>query len=108
MPYISTKPSEAPKLEGLVEDWVVTKVVKWGGYTYWAYRTDTSALKLIVVAFDASGREVGRWEKAGYRYTKDIKVDQANQTITFIMRQDSSSEGSFPITFNWTELQVKE
>ncbi|GED71150.1 hypothetical protein BRE01_48520 [Brevibacillus reuszeri] len=83
--------------------------MKWGKYTYWAYSTLNNDDKLIVVAFDSDGIEVQRWEKSGYRYAKDIEVDEQNQKITFIMRQSNYGnevDGFYPVSFNWDELRI--
>ncbi|WP_232699892.1 hypothetical protein [Brevibacillus daliensis] len=61
---------------------------------------------LIVVAFDSNNNLVKRWEVPGYRYPKDIEIDTQNKKITFIMEQSNYGVGSFPVDFDWDELQI--
>ena len=85
------------------------KLVKWGKYSYYAFQTVNNDSKLVVVAFDSDNIEVKRWEVLGYRYAKDIEIDEQNQKVNFLMKQkagEDEASGPFPVSFNWDELRI--
>jgi hypothetical protein len=57
-------------------------VIKWGGYTYWAYSDGSNASSMTVIAYDAAGNALMEWERLGARYVWQITVDDVARTIT--------------------------
>jgi hypothetical protein len=75
-------------------------VIKWGGYTYWAYSHRDNRVAMTIVAYDAAGKVVRKWYKTGARYVGRIGVDTAAKTVTFWGQADKT------IVMKWDELRV--
>jgi hypothetical protein len=73
-------------------------VLKWGGYTYWAFSYMDNRVGMGIVAYDATGKVVAQWEKAGARYVYAITVDPIGRRVTFAGQSDAK------IAMAWTEL----
>lgn len=73
-------------------------VVRWGGYTYWAFSYLDNRVSLGIVAYDAAGNVAAQWEKPGARYVYGIAVDPAARTATF------AGQANARITMPWAEL----
>lgn len=73
-------------------------VVKWGGYTYWAFSYVDNRVSMGIVAYDSAGKVVKQWEKAGARYVYAISVDATGRNVTFAGQADQK------ITMTWGEL----
>ena len=73
-------------------------VIRWNGYTYWAYSYSDNSSGMAIVAYDEAGNVVGEWEKPGARYVWQIDLDSATQTVTFV------GQANRTIAFTWDEL----
>jgi hypothetical protein len=73
-------------------------VVKWFGYTYWAFSYIDNRVGMGIVAFDAAGSVAAVWERSGARYVYAITVDPAARTVAFAGQVDMK------ITMTWSEL----
>jgi hypothetical protein len=73
-------------------------VLKWHGYTYWAFSYVDNRVALGIVAYDAAGKVVAQWEKPGARYVYAITVDPAGKKVKFAGQSDQS------VTLAWSEL----
>ncbi|MCP3168228.1 tectonin domain-containing protein [Myxococcus qinghaiensis] len=73
-------------------------VIKWKGYTFWAYSYTDNRVSMGIVAYDALGRMVAQWEKPGARYVYGITVSTLDKTVTFAGQTDSK------ITMKWSDL----
>lgn len=58
-------------------------VVKWNGYTYWAYSFIDNRYAMAIVAYNSAGKMIKRWDKKGARYIYKITVDEKAQKVTF-------------------------
>ncbi|MDP1615224.1 MAG: hypothetical protein Q8L68_05445 [Methylococcales bacterium] len=59
-------------------------VVKWAGYTYWAYSYDDNRSSMNIVAYrDVDNSIASQSEKTGARYLYAISVNPATRVITF-------------------------
>ena len=63
-------------------------ILKLNGLTYWAFSYTDNRVAMGIVAYDAAGKVVAQWEKAGARYVYAIKVDAAAKTVTFLGQAD--------------------
>ena len=77
-------------------------VIKWDGYTYWAYSHHDNRIAMTIVAYDTAGNVVQQWYRTGARYVVQITVDTAAKTVTFL-GQDGQT-----IVMTWDELRVTE
>jgi len=73
-------------------------VLKWHGYTYWAYSYYDNRMAMGIVAYDAGGKVVAQWELPGARYVHAITVDSGARTITF------AGQAGNKITTGWDSL----
>ncbi|WP_164017609.1 tectonin domain-containing protein [Pyxidicoccus trucidator] len=73
-------------------------VIKWGGYTYWAFSYTDNRLAMGIVAYDATGKVVAQWEKPGSRYVYAITVDSVGRNVVFAGQSDAK------ITMKWSDL----
>jgi hypothetical protein len=73
-------------------------VIRWGGYTYWAFSYIDNRVAMGIVAYDAAGKVVAQWEKTGARYVYAITSDAVGRTVTFAGQSDAK------ITMRWSEL----
>jgi hypothetical protein len=105
-PVVSAVPlSSAPEApDGL---WPVTDtagasypVLRYCGYTYWAFSYDDNREGLAIVAYDIAGRAVKRWDKSGARYIAAIGVDKVGRTVTF------TGQAGHKIVMTWQALCV--
>lgn len=70
-------------------------ILKLGGLTYWAFSYNDNRVSFGIVAYDAAGKVVAQWEKAGARYVYAIKVDAAAKTVTFLGQADQKVTMTF-------------
>ncbi|HBF39590.1 MAG TPA: hypothetical protein DDW50_20015 [Firmicutes bacterium] len=75
-------------------------VLKWGNYTYWAYSYIDNDYYLAIVAYDAAGNMVGRWDKYGARYIWQITIDAAAKTVTFW------GQSKYTVKASWDDLNL--
>lgn len=73
-------------------------VLKWHGYTYWAFSYTDNRVSLGIVAYDPAGKAVAQWEKKGARYVYAVTVDSAGKSATFAGQSDAK------ITATWDSL----
>ncbi len=72
-------------------------VVKWGGYTYWAYSyTDNRDAMNIVAYSDVDNSVASQTEKTGARYLYDISVEPSTRTVTFKGQGDNAVTMTYP------------
>ena len=72
-------------------------VVKWGGYTYWAYSyTDNRDSMNIVAYHDVDNSIVSQTEKVGARYLYAISVEPSTRTVTFRGQDDHAVTMTYP------------
>ncbi len=74
-------------------------VLRWGGYTYWAYSDGSNASSMTLVAYDSGGNALETWERVGARYVWQITVDEAAETVTIW------GQANRTLVFTWEELQ---
>jgi len=66
-------------------------VVKWAGYTYWAYSYDDNRDSMNIVAYrDVDNSIAFQTEKTGARYLYAISVNSATRVVTFKGQADYS------------------
>jgi hypothetical protein len=75
-------------------------VLKWQGFTYWAFSYVDNRLAMGIVAYDSAGKAVAQWEKPGDRYVYAITVDAAHKSVTF------AGQAGPKISMTWAELEV--
>ncbi|NTX04576.1 tectonin domain-containing protein [Myxococcus sp. CA040A] len=73
-------------------------VIKWKGYTIWAFSYTDNRVGMGIVAYDAAGKVVAQWEKPGARYVYGITVNTTDKTVTFAGQSDAK------ITMKWSDL----
>lgn len=73
-------------------------VLKWNGYTYYAFSYTDNRYSLAIVVYDASGNIVYQWEKAGARYLYRIEIDIVNKLVIFFGQSDTT------VVMTWDEL----
>ncbi|MCP3097977.1 hypothetical protein LZ198_03700 [Myxococcus sp. K15C18031901] len=73
-------------------------VLRYDGYSYWALSYVDNRVGMAIAAYDASGKLVAQWEKAGARYVYGITVDPANKRVTFAGQSDAK------IAVAWDDL----
>ena len=76
------------------------QVIRWNGYTYWAFSYMDNRESLAIVAFDANGRLVGKMEKKGAHFLWQISLDHNHKTVTF------HGQHNHNVTMGWEELQA--
>ncbi|RKH49302.1 tectonin domain-containing protein [Corallococcus llansteffanensis] len=64
-------------------------VLKWHGYTYWAFSYGDNRVAMGIVVYDAAGKVVAQWEKPGARYVYAITVDPIAKNVTFAGQSDA-------------------
>ncbi|WP_224360420.1 hypothetical protein [Hyalangium versicolor] len=77
-------------------------VLKWNGYTYWAFSYVDNRISIGIVAYNSAGEVVAQWEKPGSRYVYAIPVDVMTKTVTF------AGQSGAKITVKWSELLLQE
>jgi hypothetical protein len=77
-------------------------VLKWNGYTYWAFSYVDDRISIGIVAYNAASEVVAQWEKPGSRYVYAIPVDATTKTMTF------AGQSGAKITVKWSELLLPE
>ncbi|MCY1044929.1 hypothetical protein OV208_26670 [Corallococcus sp. bb12-1] len=73
-------------------------VIKWKGYTFWAFSYTDNRVAMGIVAYDAAGKVVAQWEKPGSRYVYAITVNATDKTVTFAGQSDAK------IVMKWSDL----
>lgn len=59
-----------------------TQVIRWADHSYWMFEfADNRAT--AVVAYNWSGKLVKKWNMRNIRYIWDVKLNLAEQTVTF-------------------------
>jgi len=72
-------------------------VVKWGGYTYWAYSYTDNRVAMNIVAYsDVDNSVASQTEKTGARYLYDISVEPSTRTVTFKGQGDNTVTMTYP------------
>lgn len=77
-------------------------VLKWQGYTYWAYSYNDNRNAMGIVAYDLSGKVVKQWEKTPARYVWQVTVNQTAQNVTFFGQSNQT------IVMTWAELGLPD
>ncbi len=70
-------------------------VIKWNGYTYWAYSYIDNRVSLGVVAYDLTGKVAQQWQVNGVRYVYKIEVDSTAKKITFYGQSNQTGSLTF-------------
>lgn len=73
-------------------------VLRFNGYTYWAYSYRDNRSSFGIVAYDDAGEIVTQWEATGARYMWQITVDSTAETVTFFGQANRTA------TLTWAEL----
>ncbi|WKE66249.1 hypothetical protein PVT67_03090 [Gallaecimonas kandeliae] len=73
-------------------------VIKYNELTYWAYSYIDNRVGMAIVAYDAKGQQVKRWDMSGARYQWKITTDAQAKTVTFLGQASNS------ITMSWAQL----
>lgn len=73
-------------------------VIRYQGYTYYAYSYVDNRVAMNIVAYDSNGNIVGQWPRSGARYVYKMEVDETNQTVKIFGQADNI------ITLTWAEL----
>ena len=72
-------------------------VVKWGGYTYWAYSYIDNRNAMNIVAYsDVDNSVASQTKKTGARYLYDISVEPSTRTVTFKGQGDNAVTMTYP------------
>jgi hypothetical protein len=74
------------------------QVIRYQGYTTWAYSFKDSRMSLALVSFDADGKVVRNVEHKGPGHLVSMSPDTKGQTVTI------SGEDNRAITVPWSEL----
>jgi hypothetical protein len=88
------------------EEQAICPVLRFGDHTYWPLSFRDRRLTTGLVAYDACGREVRRWERDGARSIWQITCDPAAQTVTFHGQRLSSTRQPGTVTLSWDELWI--
>jgi hypothetical protein len=75
-------------------------VLKYNGYTYWAWSDINNGIAMAIVAYDGNGVAVKQWNRGGSRYIWNLTVDPVAQTASFIGQSNAT------LTFSWADLFV--
>ena len=76
-------------------------VLKWKGFSYWAFSHVDNRLGMTLVAFNEANEIVEQWEKTGARYLWSIEIDKVEEKITLF------GQGDLSIIFNWNEISLE-
>lgn len=76
-------------------------VLKWKGFSYWAFSHMDNRLGMTLVAFNEANEIVEQWEKTGTRYLWKIELDQVEEKTTLF------GQGDRTILFTWDELNLE-
>ncbi|KAJ7875324.1 Alpha/Beta hydrolase protein [Mycena olivaceomarginata] len=71
-----------------------------GQYTYWALSYIDNRYAMAILAYNDSGKIVGRWSKEGARYVHRIDLDAQTRNVSFI------GQGNLSVVFSLSELKV--
>ena len=74
-------------------------VLKYNGYTYWAWSDANNDVSMAIVAYDDAGTPVKQWNKSGARYIWQINVDTVAQTVGFVGQSNATITMSFDDLF---------
>ncbi len=72
----------------------------WDDLTYWALSFTDNRLSMAILAVDADGEILKRWDRNGARYLWKIVLDEDEETATFV------GQGELSFTMDWKELVV--
>lgn len=75
-------------------------VLKYNGYTYWAWSMNDNESVMDIVAYDDAGNIVREWQRQGARYIWNITVDTTAKTVSFIGQSNAA------ITLGFTDLFI--
>jgi len=68
---------------GIREASATCPVLKWKGYTYWAFSYIDDRFAMGIVAYDSAGKAVAQWEKADSHYVWGIFVYESDGMVIF-------------------------
>jgi len=88
------------------ENHPVCPVLRFGAHTYWPLDFLDGRLATAIVACDANGREVRRWECDGGRHVWQITSDPIAQAVTFHGQRLTSTRQPGTVTLTWDELWI--
>jgi hypothetical protein len=81
-------------------------VLRFGAYTYWPLNFVDGRLATAIVACDANGIPVRRWECEGGRHVWQITSDPIAQAVTFHGQRLNSTRQPGTATLSWDELWI--
>lgn len=81
-------------------------VLRFGEHTYWPCSFRDNRLATGIIACDATGRPVGRWDCDGARHIWQITSDPVMQTVTLHGARLNSTHQPGTITLPWDELWI--
>jgi len=88
------------------ENHAVTPVLRFGAHTYWPLNFLDGRLATAIVACDAKGLPVRRWECVGARHIWQITSDPISQAVTFHGQRLNSTRQPGTVTLTWDDLWI--
>lgn len=86
------------------EESPVCPVLRFGQHTYWPFSFGDRRLATGIVACDAAGRPVSRWDCEGARDIWQITSDPVTQTVTFHGQRLNATREPGTFSLGWDEL----
>lgn len=85
----------------------VGPALKWNDDCYWTYASNDNACAFKIVEYkQGTGNILGSWTENGQRYIGKIKVDDADQTVTFCGQPALCYAGASGTTVPFAELNI--
>lgn len=79
-------------------------VLRFGQHTYWPFSFHDRRLCTAIIACDATGRPVGRWDRDGARNIWQVTSDPVSQSVTFHGQRLHATRQPGTVTLGWDEL----
>jgi hypothetical protein len=73
-------------------------ILKYNGYTYWAWSDVNNHLAIRIVAYDPAGTPVKQWDRTGVRYV--WRIDVTNEAVAFVGQANDTT------TVSWDDLAI--
>lgn len=77
-------------------------VLKYNGYTYWAWSDAQNGVAMAIVAYDSHGVAVKQWNRNGARYVWNVTVDDVVESVSFVGQSNAT------INLRWRELFIPQ
>lgn len=79
-------------------------ILRFGRHTYWPLSFSDNRMATGIIACDASGQPVSRWDCDGARHIWQITSDPVTQTVTFHGQRLNATRQPGTVTLSWDEL----